>query len=219
VFAICAVLLISTCTTRAALQHVLKLSNDTQIALAVNSSSLLLAPVNISSEADMQSTSSSITQQWHQFLTQSNYSSEEVFECVSCQSLLAIFKMVANGIGVKKTEDALLAVCPAFNSRLPQEVCEGLIRQQALPVAEMFTSTEFDPLGHQGQLFCYSVLGMCPKPDVQPYQVTFPKPRPTKVKRPRRSGKTFKALHLSDWHVSPFPVHPVHPVHPVQVRL
>ena len=57
--------------------------------------------------------------------------------------------------------------------------------------------------GREGHLLCASVLNSCPYPDIEPWTITFPKPKPEQLPEYTPSGKTFSVLHLSDWHVDP----------------
>jgi sphingomyelin phosphodiesterase len=53
-------------------------------------------------------------------------------------------------------------------------------------------------------LFCVSSLGVCPHPDVEDHEVTFPTPKPD-TRRPEPSGlEPLRVVHFSDIHIDPF---------------
>jgi sphingomyelin phosphodiesterase len=54
---------------------------------------------------------------------------------------------------------------------------------------------------HTSTLFCNTFFGLCPFPDVTPYNVTFPSPKPA-TSRPAVSGQTpLQFIHISDIHI------------------
>lgn len=54
---------------------------------------------------------------------------------------------------------------------------------------------------HTAKLFCTTFFGLCPFPDVTPYNVTFPSPKPSTT-RPAPSGQSpIQFVHFSDIHV------------------
>ncbi|KAI9495494.1 Metallo-dependent phosphatase-like protein [Zychaea mexicana] len=58
--------------------------------------------------------------------------------------------------------------------------------------------------GRDGHLLCAAVMNSCPYPEVEPWNVTFPKPKPEQLPEHKpSSGRTFNVLQLSDWHVDP----------------
>lgn len=51
-------------------------------------------------------------------------------------------------------------------------------------------------------LWCYEVYNLCDVPEVQPHELSFPKPKPTNKTRPIASGKgVLTFVHISDIHV------------------
>jgi len=59
-----------------------------------------------------------------------------------------------------------------------------------------------DVAGLDGRYICASLsTSFCSNPPVMSVQATFPKPKPAKLKKPCRSGKRVKVLHLSDLHL------------------
>ena len=58
--------------------------------------------------------------------------------------------------------------------------------------------------GRDGHLMCAAILNICPYPEVEEWQVPFPKPKPTVLPELDKSvGQTFTVLQLSDWHIDP----------------
>ncbi|KAI7866585.1 Metallo-dependent phosphatase-like protein [Spinellus fusiger] len=80
------------------------------------------------------------------------------------------------------------------------EVCKGAIKEQA-PILRQALKT-MDISGRDGRLMCAAVLNSCTYPDVQPYNVEFPKPKPNLDTFQKKSiGNTFTVLQMSDWHI------------------
>ncbi|KAI8329539.1 Metallo-dependent phosphatase-like protein [Chlamydoabsidia padenii] len=129
------------------------------------------------------------TQKW---LTSQSMSSS----CSSCISALQLVKSLSY------TSESLLVrtltnVCKR-SKRMSPEVCQGVVQEQA-PIFRKTMSVS----GREGHLFCAAVGNSCPYPEVEPWNVTFPKEKPTQVKQWEPSGDVMTVLQLSDWHVDP----------------
>ncbi|KAF7730158.1 hypothetical protein EC973_002766 [Apophysomyces ossiformis] len=114
--------------------------------------------------------------------------------CSSCISLLQIAKKLSylpEGMLIK----ALVRVCKR-TQKVDSEVCQG----EQLTVSSVQTMTVS---GRDGHLMCAAVLNSCPYPEVQDWEVEFPKKKPKNYPRRKSKGKTFTVLQLSDWHIDP----------------
>jgi len=87
------------------------------------------------------------------------------------------------------------------------DVCEGLIALEGPIIARAIR--EMIPGSKTSRLFCVTFLGICPYPDITPYQVVFPAAKlshgSSSSRRPSPSGRNpLKVVHFSDIHVDPF---------------
>ncbi|KAK4511645.1 uncharacterized protein ATC70_012861 [Mucor velutinosus] len=121
--------------------------------------------------------------------------------CSSCISLLHILKKMSympEGFLVT----TLTRACKKLN-KVDDEVCEGVIREQAPIIRKILPSMTIS--GRDGHLMCAAILNSCPYPEVEEWNVEFPKPKPTISHGygPESEGQTFTVLQLSDWHIDP----------------
>ncbi|KAI7852477.1 Metallo-dependent phosphatase-like protein [Circinella umbellata] len=119
--------------------------------------------------------------------------------CAKCISLLQMLKSISH-----LSESMFIAAGVRICRKLEQadtDVCIGVVKEQA-PVIRKVVKT-MTVSGREGHLLCASVLNSCPYPDIEPWTVPFPKPKPEQLPVYTPSGKTFSVLHLSDWHVDP----------------
>ncbi|CEG69751.1 hypothetical protein RMATCC62417_05770 [Rhizopus microsporus] len=87
-------------------------------------------------------------------------------------------------------------MCKRTN-KVDDDVCEGVIREQAPIIRKTM-----DISGRDGHLACAAILNSCPYPEVEQWNITFPKPKPEHKQEPIKSnGQTFTVLQLSDWHI------------------
>ncbi|KAG1469258.1 hypothetical protein G6F56_003360 [Rhizopus delemar] len=95
----------------------------------------------------------------------------------------------------------LTKVCKR-TKKVDDEVCEGVIREQAPIIRKVIPTMNIS--GRDGHLLCAAILNSCPYPEVDQWNVTFPKSKPNMNQEPIKSeGQTFSVLQLSDWHIDP----------------
>ncbi|KAI7907393.1 Metallo-dependent phosphatase-like protein [Cokeromyces recurvatus] len=125
--------------------------------------------------------------------------------CSSCISLLQILKKISymsEGFLIQ----TLTKACKK-TGKVDDEVCEGVIREQAPIIRSILPSMTIS--GRDGHLLCAAVLNVCPYPEVEEWNVTFPKPKLDEsileynYNSKKSIGQTFTVLHLSDWHIDP----------------
>ncbi|KAI8991188.1 Metallo-dependent phosphatase-like protein [Mycotypha africana] len=119
--------------------------------------------------------------------------------CSSCISLLQALKRMSRMSEVFFI-NSLIKICKK-SEKVDDEVCDGVIREQA-PIIRQVLPT-LDISGRDGHLMCAAVINSCPYPEVDHWNVTFPKPKPTKWRKPLSSGHNMTILQLSDWHIDP----------------
>jgi sphingomyelin phosphodiesterase len=82
------------------------------------------------------------------------------------------------------------------------DVCDGAIALEGPVIAQVIR--EMDIPSKTSQLLCNTLSGLCPFPDVEPLQLTFPTSKPSNSTRPRASGQTpIQIVHYSDIHIDP----------------
>ena len=79
------------------------------------------------------------------------------------------------------------------------DVCAGVIANEGPAVHYSLSNLEIG--SHTAKTFCATLVGLCEYPEVRPYNLTFPSPKPP-TSRPPPSGKTpIRVVHFSDTHV------------------
>ncbi|KAI7877878.1 Metallo-dependent phosphatase-like protein [Mucor mucedo] len=119
--------------------------------------------------------------------------------CDSCLSMLRMTKRFCY-FPERIQLAAMTNICKR-SKQVDNQVCEGIVREQG-PVIRNVLRT-MDISGRDGHLACASVLNSCPYPDVIPWDVPFPKPKPRYPYTKKPSYRSMNVLHLSDWHVDP----------------
>ncbi|KAF9166053.1 hypothetical protein DFQ26_008807 [Actinomortierella ambigua] len=99
----------------------------------------------------------------------------------------------------------LRVLCRKY-SFLRLDACDGLLARLGPQLVEIFSDLKVNST--DGYYFCsYTFPGSCPTPQHQSSSTTlstlFPKPKPQNAVQPPPSGKRFKVLHFSDWHLDP----------------
>ncbi|KAF2166977.1 hypothetical protein M409DRAFT_54735 [Zasmidium cellare ATCC 36951] len=118
--------------------------------------------------------------------------------CGECQSALLTLKGIAF-FGDDRVIASLARACKLTNAE-DNDVCDGIMAQEGPILARAIR--EMDVPSHTSKLFCTTLMGLCDIPEVRPYNVTFPKPKPANLARPEPSGKSpIKFVHFSDIHV------------------
>ncbi|KAI8978467.1 Metallo-dependent phosphatase-like protein [Pilobolus umbonatus] len=134
-----------------------------------------------------------------------NYYSDEIFHvdsitksCSSCISLLHVLKRMSF-LSESLLTNSLIKVCKR-TKRVDIEVCEGVIREHVPIIRKVIPTMAI--AGRDGHLACAAILNSCPYPEVNQWNITFPKPKPLYLPTPARSvGQTLSVLQLSDWHI------------------
>ncbi|KAK3062096.1 hypothetical protein LTS18_004828 [Coniosporium uncinatum] len=123
--------------------------------------------------------------------------------CGACNTTLAALKVVSL-LGDRAFVDALSSACVVLGLfRGGEDVCAGAIRLEGPTLAHDLR--EMKVPSHTSQLFCAHFLGLCGYPDVVPYTVSFPSPKPAPAGRPAPSGQEpIQIVQYSDIHIDPF---------------
>ncbi|CAO3616653.1 unnamed protein product [Cunninghamella echinulata] len=119
--------------------------------------------------------------------------------CSSCISLLQMIKSLSyttEGFLIR----TLTKVC-IRTGRVSPEVCAGVMKEQ-VPIFRKVIKT-MTVSGRDGHLMCAAIANSCPYPDIEKWEIQFPKPKPTNIPTNQPSGETFTVLQLSDWHIDP----------------
>ncbi|KAK0719621.1 Metallo-dependent phosphatase-like protein [Lasiosphaeris hirsuta] len=119
--------------------------------------------------------------------------------CSKCIAALSIGQIVAK-LAPAHLPDALVSVCQMTSFR-PAKLCQTTYEASSFGASWAQILASADVVGLDGQYICASLGNMCPHPPLIPVKAVFPKPKPTKPKKPQRSGKRAKVLHLSDLHL------------------
>ncbi|KAI8072913.1 Metallo-dependent phosphatase-like protein [Gongronella butleri] len=135
-----------------------------------------------------------VTEQWFQARSVQK-------SCSSCISALQLIKSLSY-TSEKLLVRALTNVCKRTKLVAP-DVCKGMMEEQ-VPIARKVIKT-MNISGRDGHLLCAAVANSCPYPEVEPWNITFPKPKPKDypVPTPSPDDEPLTVLHLSDWHVDP----------------
>ena len=122
---------------------------------------------------------------------------EGAVDCAGCYTVITALKGLAD-LGTTTFVDVLSEVCTLSGADDP-DVCAGTIGSEGPALAEDVKAIHIG--SDTSDQFCITLLGVCSYPDVRPYQVQFPKPKPNGT-RPGVSGKTpLQVAHISDTHV------------------
>lgn len=126
--------------------------------------------------------------------------------CTKCQQGLSVLQGVAN-------------TYPSYVPQIMVQACQMFGYGTAESCAATYAATSFGPyitqviavmdtMGVDGSNFCFyngPKVGECPAPVATSLDLSkwFAKPKPSKMPKVKRSGKTTNVLHLSDWHLDP----------------
>lgn len=120
--------------------------------------------------------------------------------CSKCIAALSVGQLVAK-LAPTLLPDAMVSLCKttrwASNS-----TCQNTYEAGSFGAPWTQILAKADVIGVDGQQICAYLSGtFCPQPPVYSVKANFPKPKPTKSKKPCRSGKRVKVLHMSDLHL------------------
>lgn len=94
----------------------------------------------------------------------------------------------------------LTEVCKVLQPQ-DHDVCEGSIRLQGPALAEAIRNMDIP--SKTSQLFCNTISGICPFPEVETPKLSLP-PKPRNVTKPKISRRPpIKVVHYSDIHIDP----------------
>ncbi|KAI8366663.1 Metallo-dependent phosphatase-like protein [Radiomyces spectabilis] len=124
----------------------------------------------------------------------------------TCNACIAWFYLVKQlSYGPENVQKAALVKACQKTKLYPAEVCDGVVEEQTPVAREVLKTMSIG--GRDGHLLCAAAFNSCAYPDVIPWNITFPKSKPSVKKHPRsdtaRRKRTFNVLHLSDWHIDP----------------
>ncbi|KAL7267736.1 hypothetical protein RUND412_009662 [Rhizina undulata] len=119
---------------------------------------------------------------------------ENAATCDACEALLAVLKVVAH-LGNDDFVDVITTVCTVEDA----DVCAGAIGLEGPILAHDLRKMSIP--SRTSKMFCMTVFGLCPYPEVESYTVSIPVAKPTST-RPAVSGETpIQVVHISDIHV------------------
>ncbi|PHH89254.1 hypothetical protein CDD83_6421 [Cordyceps sp. RAO-2017] len=119
--------------------------------------------------------------------------------CSSCESVLTLVKGLAK-ISDKSLIKVITGLCKLAKAQDP-DVCEGAVAREGPIIAGALRKMTIG--SRPFKAFCTTLLGACGYPDVIPWKVPFPSPKP-RGGRPKPSGqRPLKIVHYSDIHVDP----------------
>ncbi|KAJ5095281.1 hypothetical protein N7532_007572 [Penicillium argentinense] len=148
-----------------------------------------LAPLAASAAQEKKSAEDWITEIWDDF--------KNAVDCFSCQALLGGLQAVSI-FGESFMEDVITGVC-SISGAEDSDVCAGVIANEGPAV---YYSLKNLKLGsHTAKTFCASLVGLCEFPEVRPYNLSFPSPKPPATRPPPSGKPPIKVVHFSDTHV------------------
>lgn len=119
--------------------------------------------------------------------------------CLACEAILLQLKLVASK-GDGFFVDVMTELCKRSGVE-DDDVCAGSIALEGPIIADSLRKISIG--SRTSRLACVAFMGLCSYPEVEPYNVSFPSPKP-RAERPRPSGlKPLHVVHFSDIHVDP----------------
>ncbi|KAI1414319.1 putative acid sphingomyelinase [Hypoxylon sp. FL1857] len=119
--------------------------------------------------------------------------------CAACEAILLQLKLVASR-GDDFFVDVLTELCKRSGVE-DDDVCAGSVALEGPIIANRLRGISIG--SRTSRLACVAFMGLCSYPEVEPYNVSFPSPKP-RSERPRPSGlKPLHVVHFSDIHIDP----------------
>ncbi|KAK8016193.1 hypothetical protein PG993_014382 [Apiospora rasikravindrae] len=120
--------------------------------------------------------------------------------CSKCVAALSVGQMAAK-LAPTYLPDAMVSFCKetgfASNS-----TCQAQYETGSFGATWTQILSHAEVTGLDGQFICAALGSYCPLPNkTDTFTAVFPKPKPAQAKKPRRSNKMVKVLHLSDLHL------------------
>ncbi|KAH2086964.1 hypothetical protein KXX03_009301 [Aspergillus fumigatus] len=122
---------------------------------------------------------------------------KETITCAGCEGLLGTLKLVA-GLGENVLINVLTDVCKLAKVEDP-DVCAGIIRAEG--PAAYYVLKQLKVGSHTSKSFCSQMVGLCDYPEVRPYKISFPVPKPSTHRPPPSGQPPIRVAHISDTHV------------------
>ncbi|OIW29917.1 sphingomyelin phosphodiesterase [Coniochaeta ligniaria NRRL 30616] len=122
--------------------------------------------------------------------------------CSKCIAALSVGQLAAR-LAPTLLPDALVTLCKT-TQWASNTTCQNTYEAGSFGAPWTQILAKADVTGVDGQQICAYLSGtFCPQPAVFSVKATFPKPKPTKIRKPCRSGNRVKVLHMSDLHLDP----------------
>ncbi|RFU32817.1 hypothetical protein B7463_g3493, partial [Scytalidium lignicola] len=122
---------------------------------------------------------------------------EDAADCAACQAVLLTLKGLAD-LGNTIFIDVITEICDISGAE-DSDVCAGTISAEGPILVSVLKGMKLGSV--TSQLFCGTLLGLCQNPAVTPIAVSFPKPKPNKVRPPPSGQSPISVAHISDVHV------------------
>ncbi|KAF7171965.1 hypothetical protein CNMCM5623_004235 [Aspergillus felis] len=122
---------------------------------------------------------------------------KQTITCAGCEGLLGTLKLVA-GLGPHVLMNVLTDVCKLAKVEDP-DVCAGII--QAEGPAAYYVLKQLKVGSHTSKSFCSQMVNLCDYPEVRPYNLSFPVPKPSTHRPPPSGQPPIRVAHISDTHV------------------
>ncbi|KAK3944998.1 Metallo-dependent phosphatase-like protein [Diplogelasinospora grovesii] len=120
--------------------------------------------------------------------------------CSKCIAALSVGQMVAK-LAPTHLPDAMVSLCQITGFKTNSS-CKDTYQASSFGASWTQILAHADITGQDGRFICASLSSnFCTQPPVIPVKATFPKSKPQNPKKPCRSGKRVKVLHLSDLHL------------------
>ncbi|KAI0881108.1 sphingomyelin phosphodiesterase [Annulohypoxylon maeteangense] len=119
--------------------------------------------------------------------------------CAVCEVVLLQLKLAAlrgDAFFVGVTTE----LCKRFGIE-DNDVCEGAVALEGPVIAHALRGMRIG--SKTSRLACIGLMGLCSYPEVEPYDVSFPSPKPKTTRPAPSSLKPLQVVHFSDVHVDP----------------
>ncbi|KAI1205916.1 sphingomyelin phosphodiesterase [Annulohypoxylon truncatum] len=119
--------------------------------------------------------------------------------CAVCETVLLQLKLAAlrgDGFFVDVTTE----LCKRAGIE-DDDVCEGAVALEGPVIAHALRGMKIG--SKTSRLACIALMGLCPYPEIEPHDISFPSPKPKTRRPPPSSLKPLQVVHFSDIHVDP----------------
>ncbi|EJD50481.1 putative acid sphingomyelinase [Auricularia subglabra TFB-10046 SS5] len=124
---------------------------------------------------------------------------ESALSCGACHALLGPIQLLA-ALGDKTFSKSFAGICKLAGAQ-DDDVCDGIMATQGPILAHAIR--RINTLGSTATKLCNAVFGLCQPPNVNAFNVSFPKPAPTTppAKPPSSGRPPLRVVHMSDVHI------------------